>query len=159
MMKKILNLFILLFVFFGLSSCSTNDNITNTEEIFGGNITIDANKVSSDFIEEEKLFEYNGHKFAYYNVCNRNGSFLIGQNGYIKSVNGKAGYSVRFFANDMIKLYSCDANSLIIEPKIEIVSERIIEEKHCYLLADCTNFIIINESATGVNIGTLYFWN
>ena len=67
---------------------------------------------------------------------------------------------MRFKANDSIKVYKCDIDGNFINSKEEAIKYGIIDGKQAYLLADCSNFYIVNESNDGtrINIGTLFFW-
>ncbi|MBQ9124400.1 MAG: hypothetical protein IJY14_01795 [Acholeplasmatales bacterium] len=143
------------------NSIELNDSTPSADgPIYGGIFSIDASQLEIVPSSIEKEFEYDGHKLAYKNVYKKANEFVICDGGYIKSINGIPDYLMRFFISDNIKVYKCDSEGNIIEPKEEVSVHGVIDNRQSYLLAGASNFIIINESGDGseVNIGALYFW-
>ena len=128
--------------------------------VAGGSTTIDAKMVGDTPSNSEKLFSYNGNIIAYCNVYKDGNEFVICDGGYIKSINGRVDYLMRFNDNDSIKVYKCDIDGNFINQKEEAKEFGIIDGDQAYLLADCSNFYITNESNDGteINIGTIFFW-
>lgn len=140
-----------------LSACKPN----------GGNLTINASKVSTELSANVETFKCSGFKFEYLGVKNDgNNNFVFGvDNSYIQSVNGKPDHLMRFktpnTTGDFVVYGINDSDTPVLLEKYHHSQET---RESSYVISGYDNFRIEYRMRPGesrfepVNIGTLFFW-
>lgn len=166
-------LLLMLFFLAMLASCNSNDNNTresSTETsdaiptiptvIIGGIRCLDASNISTYPILEEKTIEFSGGvTLVYYNTFQSDGNFVIGKNGYIKSIKRGSAGLMKYNTSNGVIVYACDGNGNKKDPEVLVRMSNEMDGMQTYIIGMHSNFMIYNSGNIDANIGKIYLWN